>query len=325
MSPDQAAKWVKYCNVEKKHKVRFWVIGHEPDLYDARNADPLVKHYDIYHYINDFRETYNAMKRADPSLFIMGPELAWKYSGVDEDWLTPFLRYNGDIVNMVSLHHYASLTPDLCTPRAVLDDLRRQTVLFRNLRSKVLENTDVLIPLVLTGGNTCAKPFASKDDDAAGPDSFWSVLWAADTMGLCLNERIGMGLFSLFAGEGSVSPAHWALRVFGRGMRGKVVTVQARDPNISAYALQDAKTRDVTLLLVNKGDRYQRLKISLNGGLSDLSVEAGLDQRYDLEIPYFSIASLGLKADRKPGEVLLYTRKMAREGKEPQVSVIKPW
>jgi hypothetical protein len=54
-------------------------------------------------------------------------------------------------------------------------------------------------------------------------------------------------------------------------------------------------------------------------------VDAGLDQTFDFELPYYSIAFLTIKADKSHDQVVLYTKKMALAGQPPLVSVIKPW
>ncbi len=107
--------------------------------------------------------------------------------------------------------------------------------------------------------------------------------------------------------------------------RGKVIPAIVQKSDVSVYATQDPRSRDVTLMIINKGDSYWRPNLLLNGKPTDLMVDAGLDQRYDFEIPSFSINLLRMKADRTPGEVSVYTLKMAQAGKEPQVSPLKPW
>jgi hypothetical protein len=108
-------------------------------------------------------------------------------------------------------------------------------------------------------------------------------------------------------------------------LTGERIPAQVKNPDLSAYASRDPKTGDVTLLLLNRGDRYLRPNGFLDGRDAELSVEAGLDQGIGYEVPSFSINCLKIKADRSPGQVFLYTRKMVREGKPPVSGVLKPW
>ncbi len=146
--PQTGAEWVRYCNVEKNYKIRYWAIGEEPDL--GNSLEP--GQYNVYNYINDYREDYNAVKREDPSLFVFGPELASKYAGAEDDWVTPFLQYDGDIVNGVSIHRYAASNAASLTSQALLEDLRHETAVLRSVRDKISGNSDLDVPLAVTGG-----------------------------------------------------------------------------------------------------------------------------------------------------------------------------
>ncbi len=372
--PQEAAEWVRYCNLEKNYKVQYWTIGDEPDLYaenrflrtSTQGIVSKFADYNVYDYINDFRVIYNEVKGVDPSILILGPELAWRYTQGEDDWLTPFIQYDGDIVNLVSIHHYAAIKAAQCAPQTVMDDVRHETTVLRSLRDKISGSSDVLLPLVVTGGNVCAEstgntvpakgsinptvtasladswPRRSKTvvsssairpHEDAGPGSFWAALWEADMAGVFLRENVGMGFFSSLKGNGPLDffsgneprPVYWALQMISAQMRGRVVWAQVKNGNVSAYAVQDPKTRDVDILIINKGDDYYHPKILLNGMDSDLTVDAGLDQKFDHEIPYYSISILKIKADRTKDEAILYTRAMALTGQTPQTSVIKPW
>ncbi len=330
---ERAADWVRYCNLEKKYNLLYWTIGDEPDASGGLAGAKIPSDYSAYDYINDFRSVYNAMKGIDPSLLVLGPELAWKYTDGENDWLTPFIRYNGDIVDAISVHRYASLTSAECDAKKLWADLRGEDAILRNLRDKISGNTDLPIPLVVTGGNTCRESKASPpNQDEGGPGGFWAGLWIAEKAEIDLKEGLGLRLFSyLRGGEGldilteSGTPACWALSLLAAIPAGKLIPAQINRDEISVCAIQDEKTKDLTLLLVNKGDRYFHPKIRLDGKESDLAVEAGLRQKVDFEIPAYSIACLKIKADNSPGQASLYTVKMFQAGKGPAAAELKPW
>ncbi len=361
--PETVAEWVRHCNVEKGEKVLYWTIGDEPDLYAEKSKDPNFAAYNVYDYINDFRTIYNAVKRVDPSVLILGPELAWRYTSGEDDWFTPFIQFDGDIVNLASIHHYAAITAAQCTPDKVVNDVRHIQTLTRGLEDRLAINSDFLIPLVLTGGNIClestdntrtaqlsqtpaptasstpispagtkvvGKPTPTED---SGPRSFWAAIWQAEEVGALLNNRMPMAFSSYLVGNGALDffddkgarPDYWALRLLSGSMKGKSVWAQVQNSNVSVYAVQDPKTKDVVLLLINRGSNYYHPKILLNAKDCDVSVDAGLDLTFDFELPYYSIAVLQLKADRSPGTAYLFTKKMAQAGKPAEMSVIKPW
>ncbi|HTA76268.1 MAG TPA: hypothetical protein VK791_03845, partial [bacterium] len=356
-----AADWVRHCNVDKKEKVLYWTIGDEPDLYADKRSATEFADYNVYHYINDFRSIYNAVKEIDPSVLIMGPELAWRYTSAEDDWLTPFIQFDGDIVNMASVHHYGSIKASQCNKGSVLDDVRHMQTLTRGLKSRIAINADVYIPLVITGGNVCiestdntltakismtptpivtvvsaksVKPTATpKVAEDSGPNSFWAAVWVAEQAGTLMKDHMPIALFSYLGGNGALDffnatgakPDYWALRLISDSMRGKVIWAQVQNSNAVVYATQDIKTKDVSLLIINKGSNYYHPKVILNAKEAEISVDAGLNQTFDYEIPYYSIVVLKIKADKSHDEAVLYTKKMAQAGKPPEVTVITPW
>jgi hypothetical protein len=365
--PTDGARWVQYCNLERKYGVRYWTVGNEPDLYAEKGADAGFSGYNVYDYINDFREIYNAVKRSDPTILVLGPELAWKYTSGEEDWLTPFVRYDGDIVNLISIHHYSAVKRSDGGPRTILEDVRRETTLLRSLKDRTAGNSENFIPLVVTGGNVCAEPgsgtvtarvsatptitialadewprkkgaprrsTARTSQEVTGPDSFWAALWVADMAGVLLRENVGMGFYSTlkgneytdFLGPETPRPIYWALKIVATRMKGRPVWAQVDNNEVSTYAAQDPDTKDLVLLIINKGDDYYHPTMLLNGGAADLSVDAGLDEKFDQELPDHSIVVLNIRgADRSKAEVTLYSRKMAMEGLEPKTLMIKAW
>ncbi len=322
------ADWIHYCNVDRKYKVRYWAIGNEPDL--GNNLEP--GKYNVYDYINNYREVYNAMKKEDSSVFILGPELSSKYTEAEDDWVTPFLQYSGDIVNGVSIHRFALSKSVSLTSQSLLADLRHEAEVLQVVKDKISENSDLNIPLLVTGGKACSEGVTAKTKEDAIALDFWCALWEADKKGIDLKQGLSMDISSswpelrdLSAASFQPNPSYWALKLWSLMNRGKVITAVVQKSDISVYATQDPKAKDVTLMIINKGDRYWRPNILLNGKATDLMVDAGLDQRYDFEIPSYSIIRLKMKGDRTPGEALVYTLKMARDGKEPQTSLLKPW
>jgi hypothetical protein len=315
---------VHYANGQKNYKIRLWSVGNEPDM-GMKSTD----NYSAYDYVNDFRVLYNAMKSEDSSVVILGPEVARKYTKGEDDWVTPFLRYDGDIVDGVSIHRYATFQANNL-PVSIREDLRQETAMIQALKDKVAQATDFDIPLVVTGESACAAAVTGKTKEEAVTMQFWEALWEADKKGEFLNEKLPLDASSYpWVASAGVSfqpqPVNWALKLWGQMIHGKVLSAQIQNPEMSVYATQDLKSKDVTLMIVNKGDRYWRPKTLLNGQDAELTVDAGLDQRYDFEIPAYSICRLKIKADRSPGEALVYTMKMAKAGQEPQVYEIKPW
>jgi hypothetical protein len=77
----QAADIVRYVNITMGRNVRYWIIGNEPDLGYAYTTSTQVASY-----IKPFA---SAMKSADPSIKIIGPECAWYNAGIINGLTTP--------------------------------------------------------------------------------------------------------------------------------------------------------------------------------------------------------------------------------------------
>ncbi|HXL72745.1 MAG TPA: hypothetical protein VN963_03885, partial [bacterium] len=308
------------------------------------------------------RETYNSIKKVDPSILILGPELAWRYTSGENDWLTPFIQFDGDIVNIISIHHYGSVKAAQCNPGSVLADVNHMQTLSQDTKSRIAINADTFIPLVITGGNICLESTDNtkvvrisltpsitmistasvtkviptptpKQPDDVGPNSFWAAVWEAEQAGTLMKDHMPMAFFSYLGGNGALDffdangakPDYWILRLMSTYMKVKVIWSQVQNGNVSVYATQDPKTKDVCLMILNKGGNYYHPKIILRNVEANISVDAGLDQIFDYELPYYSIVFLNIKADRSRDEAILYTKKMAIAGQPPLVSVIKPW
>jgi hypothetical protein len=109
-SPETAANLVRYANVEKEYGIEYWSIGNEPTLYEEQHGEP----YDSERFNREWRAIAEAMKAADPSIKLMGPELhQWNRDlastpkdSAGRDWMIEFLQANGDLVDVVTVHRY---------------------------------------------------------------------------------------------------------------------------------------------------------------------------------------------------------------------------
>ena len=115
-SPEAAAELVRYVNIEKGYGVKYWAIGNEPTLYagDLRMTTEGVT-WTPDSYARRWRDYALAMEAVDPSILFYGPEvhgvfigdptpIPWE--GETRDYVTQFLKVNGDMVDIVTIHQY---------------------------------------------------------------------------------------------------------------------------------------------------------------------------------------------------------------------------
>ncbi len=330
--------------------MEYWALGDEPDRLEGINDDPAQSPFNVYRYINEFRADYNAMKLVNPGIVILGPELSEKYTHAENDWLTPFLRYDGDIVNLVSIHRYAVADISKADDKAVMKALRDEPALIRGLEDKVDVNTDVTVPLVVTGGNvfpasatiqTLITPTPASSAPATAtltptpvvyPTAIWPALWAAEETGLLLSAGIPMENLSALSGQGSLDamvsgapqPLYWVLEMLAPYLKGKVLSAQTHLSDLYVFAIEEEDRKTVHLILVNTGNRYVHPRISFNGADDDVSVVSDLSLEADLEVPEMGLARLTLRADGKPGESEVYFYKSALSGSAPILNKVHP-
>ena len=123
---ETAAMLVAYANIVKGYGIEYWSIGNEPTLF----AEQMNEEYDTERLNREWRAIALAMKAVDPTIKLIGPELhQW---GIDpsstlkdsagRDWMDEFLKVNGDLVDVVSVHRYPLWKPS--GQEVTIDELR---------------------------------------------------------------------------------------------------------------------------------------------------------------------------------------------------------
>jgi hypothetical protein len=106
-TPENAAAMVTYANVTAKYGIKYFSVGNEPDLYpDATGSTKGIAGYTASAFCTSLSAYVAAMKAADPTIKILGPELSWKYQSGANDWLTTILQTCGASIDIVTVHRY---------------------------------------------------------------------------------------------------------------------------------------------------------------------------------------------------------------------------
>ncbi|HET9868887.1 MAG TPA: hypothetical protein VFR02_00100, partial [bacterium] len=293
----------------------YWSLGDAPDLSPQASA---------YDYVNDFREFFNALKQEDPSLIVMGPNLAFPDGRSGTEWMGAFLRYDGDIVNLASVQHYACGAVSQLSPGGLWDDVRGLTPAYRALQGRVCQDSDLYLPVVYTRMGL----YPGTDV----PEDFTQTLWRAEVLGTLLQEGAemmvagdleGPGKTGLFA-QGVPDPAARVLELFSAVWKGIPVPAKAKKNGIDVFAAQDPVTRDLSLFIVNRNTRYEWMDVSLDGHGDNLVVEAGLSRRFRLEVPDQALVAVRAPADGSPVTVEVYGAAQAKKGGGPLSETLRP-
>ncbi len=292
-TPEAAAALVHYANIEMGYKIEYWSIGNEPTLYEALTKQT----YDTVRFNQDWRAIAMAMKVVDPTIKLMGPELhQW---GTDlastlkdssgRDWMTEFLKANGDLVDIVTVHRYPLYS---ATGKAFsVDDLRNNTQewtgMVTYLRDLIKTTTGRDLPIALTEVNSNPTTVL---DGVASPDSFYNAIWYADVLGQMVRQNVFMvnqfllanrtgGLGLIFNSE--LRPTYYVFQMYSH-FGNEQVYASSGTPDVSIYA---AKRPDgtLTIMVINLSDSEQRVPLQING-LSPSSAEVWFfDKDHDAE------------------------------------------
>ena len=278
-TPADAAETVHYANIEKGYGIKYWSIGNEPSLYEGRGLA-----WDAESFSRTWREFADAMRAADPSITLIGPEIH-QWAGRDNvdpkdsagrDWLRTFLQMNGDAVDVVSIHRYPFPNNAERTP-ATADELRTNaqewTQIVRNLRDVIRAETGRDLPVAITEMNSHWSQALSGE---ATPDSHLSAIWLGDVLGRLIAEQVdivtqfllvsgsesGFGLLARYAPR----PAYHTYRMykqFGDQLR----FAATDDPLVTVYA---AERQDgaLTIMLINLTDEDVTKPLAI-AGLAD--------------------------------------------------------
>ncbi len=267
-TPEKAAELVHYANVEQGYAFRYWGIGNEPTLFATSRGDP---EYGVERFNAEWRAIAEAMRAVDPDILLIGPELhqfgpdlaSTPKDPFGLDWMTEFLKANGDLVDIVSIHRYpfpqgrggrAATIAELSTTSAEWD------AIIPYLRDLIQETTGRDLPIAVTEVNS---HWSNATGGEATPDSFYNAIWWADALGRMIQQDVAMvnyfslqshpsiGGYGLFA-RSAPRPTYYVYRMY-RQFGSERVYAASDNTRLGLYA---ARRDDgaLTIMLINLSD-----------------------------------------------------------------------
>jgi hypothetical protein len=264
-TPEQAARSVRYANVQKKYGARFWEVGNEPDLYPLRAGEPA---YSASWYGERFRAYAQAMKAEDPSIKIFGPVLSNKL----DEWMRPFITECGDIADGLSWHFYGG------NSKQAEADLLASPARFDQQVAKV--RGWWRDPAVNPKGHAREVPLLISEYGASydtnSPKNLTTpaaAAWTADMLGHLVTQRIdlaayfalwGLGFHGVWDNRGKIRPVYQIFLLFNQ-FGDRLLRAESDQPLLSAYAALRPDGA-LSLMIVNKDpQRTFRATIDLQG------------------------------------------------------------
>ena len=256
--------------------VKYWVIGNEPDL--------IGPSYTVADYVRDFIAYATAMKAADPTIQILGPEIS-QYNGPDAPpldatgtpWLDGFLRGVGAyesahhvrLLDGVTVHRYP-FGSTLGSVGMLFSSSQEWRYLIPLMQDQIQQDLGHSLPIGVTEINTSALNGAQVTPMA-------TALWWADTLGTLIEERVTyvdyFGLqgidqpYMLLNASGNQTPLSRVMELY-RHMEPEMIPVGGAASPVSIYASTSKDDRHLALMVINKGPTTAAIVVQPHGWFS---------------------------------------------------------
>jgi hypothetical protein len=275
LKPEQAAALVKHVNIDNPGNMKYWTVGNEPEYFKSSHNNDITPE----EYVKKWRELVVAMKAADPSIKIVGPDVSLHMTPIDErafGWFDAAIKANGDLMDVISFHFYPFY----------LDPVSRETILtnpddylkgLTQLRTYLRDTLKRDVPIMLTEVNLNSNPGVGTD---SGGNSLFAGVWLADICGISAREGL-MGVLAWTATRGgnlalidnmqAPHPTFYAMQAYA-GYNQPIADAKASVDGVKAYA--GTTDKGFLVVLINRNDKAVTLKL-------DSDVSLGSDHKLD--------------------------------------------
>jgi hypothetical protein len=267
-TPEKAAALVHYANVEKGYNIRYWSIGNEPNLY---------KNYTVDQFNKDWRAIAEAMLKVDPKIILTGPEVSQyppttnssDYQAPIREWVRQFLKANGDLVGLVSIHRYPF--PVGTNMDAETEDQLRQNpdewdTIIPDLHIVIKDATGHDLPVAVTEVNS------NWNNGATAPNTFFHAIWWADVLGRLIRQQVQIvNYFALYTegtnygllGRLDARSAYYVYQLYKQfGTQLLTSTSSEKQVSVTAATKEDGS---LTLMIVNRSTDVKTMPLSIKG------------------------------------------------------------
>ncbi|MES2285981.1 MAG: T9SS type A sorting domain-containing protein [Bacteroidota bacterium] len=268
----QAADIVTYINVTKGRNIKYWIIGNEPDLSYSYSTSAQIAAY--------FKPFASAMKNVDPSILIIGPEIASFNRTIIDGLTTPggpnditgkdaSGRYYLDII---SFHAYpfsgaqtrATVISKLTEPGQLQDDIIYLNSRIATCNSFHTRTGTSKIKTAITEANVNWQNNASDNLNGLGANSFIGGQFVAEMM--CIGLKNSLDIFNLWSvvegnsvvsnigfingSTGAKKPLYYHFKLLADNFKGEYVDGITNKANVKSYGSKNAQ--QVSVLILNQ-------------------------------------------------------------------------
>jgi hypothetical protein len=261
-TPEKAAALVRTLNIEQKRGIVYWSIGNEPDIYDSPDVTANSKQW---------RSIALAMRAVDPTIKLMGPEVSqfpWNttpnaYLKARYDWVREFLKMNGDLVDVVTVHRYPFPVQNDDPPTTIAQlraNLTQWDTFIPTLRGIIRETLGRDLPVGLTEVNS---NWTNGGGGEASPDSFYNAIWWGGVLSKLINQQVDIVNYFVFFTPDEVGhlgmitrykirSTYYVYQLFKR-FGTVLLKSESANPEVVTVAAKNAAGQ-TTVLIVNTAD-----------------------------------------------------------------------
>ncbi len=294
---NQAAAIVTYINVTKAKHVKYWIIGNEPNLgYSYTTASQIA---------NFIRPFATAMKNVDPSILIVGPEIAWfDYTIMDgltnpggPDDITGKDANGRYYIDVVSFHTYpfsgsqnrASVISNLTEPYKFQDNLIHLNQRVTACNTFHTRTGTAALKTAVTEANIDYQNPAGDNLGGVGASSFLGGQFLAEMFGIGLKNGVDfMNIWSVVEGNTAASnigyidgstntkkPLYYHFKLMAENFKGTYANATTTVANVKSFGSKDGQHVYVIVMnedLTNNYPYTVRLNTAAASGTNALKI-----------------------------------------------------
>ncbi len=252
-SPDDAAQELKSINIDGKMGIKYWEIGNEPNYFQSSHNNKTT----IDDYVKGWRADAQAMLAVDPSIILVGPDVSMDISSDYESlpawqWFTTFLKANGDMIKVVTLHFYPYASQDV-TPEQIFANADLFAKNIAKIQSYIHDTLKRDVPLMITEINLSSGSATTN----VNPGGLFAGLWLADIIGKSAQQGLAAvvpwtatrnGGLSILDDNGNPHPTYYAIKTFA-GLGATVDTPAGLPAGVVGFHSQNDSGEAIEVLI----------------------------------------------------------------------------
>jgi hypothetical protein len=305
-SAEQAAALVKFLNVTHNKNIKYWSIGNEPD---HGSSYGYTKASQVAPYLKKFA---SAMKDADPSIKIIGPDCAWYNRNIINDLTSPNGPYDVTgmdskgryYIDIISFHEYPfkgdqsrnQVISNLTSGGKFETKLKELKDRIKNCNSKHGRTGPNELKMAVTEANVGYKDPSTDGINGVGTESFIGGQFWAEIMGIGMKHGLEFlnfwGVTNAFGylekDTHKKRPSFHHFKMLADNFRGTYCDGTSSVKEVKSFGSKDGN-QIVVIVMNQSNSKDHKFSINLNnqnpsGSDVKIKINAGTNKQYDDEI-----------------------------------------